>query len=443
MSEVINEYSEFLESTPAHWNRVKMQEVGRIVSGGTPSRDAPSLWDGGIPWVTPGELTSLPTKEIHETAETISAAGLSGSGANLLPAQSLLITSRATLGARAVNSVPMATNQGFKSLVPFNEQMTDFLYHLVDKIKPEMVRRASGTTFLEISGSEFADIDLSMPPTDEAVKIAEILDTLDAAIRGTEAVVAKLKAMKQGLLHDLLTRGIDANGDLRPPQPEAPHLYKQTPLGWLPKEWDVCEMQVLLAPVDPAMRSGPFGSALLKEELVSEGIPFLGIDNVFVERFDRNYKRFVTQGKFLQLRRYAVRPDDLMITIMGTVGRCCLVPEDVGDALSSKHTWTISLDQSKYSPYLAMLQVNYSDWVLRHFSKDQQGGTMSAIRSETIRSTMLPVPPRDEQDGIEAILTEMSTRLREEQTMLDKLRLQKSGLMDDLLTGRTPVTALL
>jgi len=443
MSEVITEYSEFLESIPAHWNTVKMQDVGRIISGGTPSRDAPSLWNGGIPWVTPGELTSLPTKEIHETAETISPAGLSESGANLLPAGSLLITSRATLGARAVNSVPMATNQGFKSLVPFNGQLTGFVYHLVDKFKPEMVRRASGTTFLEISGSEFSDIDLPMPPSDEAIKITEILDTLDAAIRGTEAVVAKLKAMKQGLLHDLLTRGIDADGGLRPPQPDAPYLYKQTPLGWLPKEWNTCEMQDLLAPVDPAMRSGPFGSALLKEELVSQGISFLGIDNVLVERFDRNYKRFVTYGKFLQLRRYAVRPDDLMITIMGTVGRCCLVPDDVGDALSSKHTWTISLDQSKYSPFLAMLQVNYSDWVLRHFSKDQQGGTMSAIRSETIRSTMLPVPPRDEQDGIEAVLKELSTRLREEQIMHDKLRVQKSGLMDDLLTGRRPVTALL
>ncbi|MEY8830920.1 restriction endonuclease subunit S [Sedimentitalea sp. XS_ASV28] len=307
----------------------------------------------------------------------------------------------------------------------------------------EAEKKAIGSTRVRINLTTLKTVGCLVPSFERQSKIAEVLDTLDAAIRGTEAVVAKLKAMKQGLLHDLLTRGIDANGDLRPPHTEAPHLYKQTPLGWLPKEWDVCEMQDLLAPVDPAMRSGPFGSALLKEELVSQGIPFLGIDNVFVERFDRNYKRFVTQGKFLQLRRYAVRPDDLMITIMGTVGRCCLVPEDVGDALSSKHTWTISLDQSKYSPYLAMLQVNYSDWVLRHFSKDQQGGTMSAIRSETIRSTMLPVPPRDEQDGIEAILTELSTRLREEQTMLDKLRLQKSGLMDDLLTGRTPVTALL
>lgn len=349
-------------------------------------------------------------------------------------------------GVRA--SSPSTCSNFFRVLRP-NKQKIDpkFLNHkLVWRYRqPEMLFFQQQTTgIINLKIKDFLAAPLSVP-ADKKVqsKIAEVLDTLDAAIRRTDAVVAKLKAMKQGLLHDLLTRGIDANGDLRPPQPDAPHIYKQTPLGWLPKEWNTCEMQDMLAPVDPAMRSGPFGSALLKEELVSEGIPFLGIDNVLVERFDRNYKRLVTYGKFLQLRRYAVRPDDLMITIMGTVGRCCLVPDDVGDALSSKHTWTISLDQSKYSPYLAMLQVNYSDWVLRHFSKDQQGGTMSAIRSETIRSTMLPVPPRDEQDGIEEILKELSTRLREEQIMHDKLRVQKSGLMDDLLTGRRPVTALL
>nr|WP_279183799.1 restriction endonuclease subunit S [Acetobacter syzygii] len=319
----------------------------------------------------------------------------------------------------------------------------DYFFHLLKSAETHIKNQTNGTGIPHVDRYILEEIVFHLPLHSEQSKIAEILDTLDAAIRRTEAVVAKLKAMKQGLLHDLLTRGIDANGDLRPPQPEAPQLYKQTPLGWLPKEWNVCAMQDLLAAVDPAMRSGPFGSALLKEELVSKGIPFLGIDNVFVERFDRNYKRFVTPGKFLQLHRYAVRPDDLMITIMGTVGRCCLVPDDVGEALSSKHTWTISLDQAKYAPYLAMLQVNYSDWVVRHFSKDQQGGTMSAIRSETIRSTLLPVPPRDEQESIEAILSELSVRLNEEETILKKYRLQKIGLMDDLLTGRTSVTPLL
>jgi len=110
----------------------------------------------------------------------------------------------------------------------------------------------------------------------------------------------------------------------------------------------------LLGDIDPAMRSGPFGSALLKQELVEAGLPLLGIDNVHTERFVADYTRFVTPKKFAQLVvRYAVRPDDLMITIMGTVGRCCLVPEDIGQALSSKHTWTISLNQNTYSPYLA------------------------------------------------------------------------------------------
>lgn len=360
----------------------------------------------------------------------------------------VIITKDGTIGRVArVDDLPGdATINGTMMLVrPLRKLDYRYLYHVLNGrgFQKLIDDKVSGSSIPHLFQRDMVELEVDLPSTDRQSKIAEILDTLDAAIRRTEVVVAKLKAIKQGLLHDLLIRGIDANGNLRPPQSEAPQLYKETPLGWLPKEWDTSEMQHLLAPVDPAMRSGPFGSALLKEELVNEGTPLLGIDNVFIERFDRNYKRFVTQGKFLELSRYAVRPNDLMITIMGSVGRCCLVPEDVGDALSSKHTWTITLDQSKYSPYLAMLQVNYSDWVLSHFSKDQQGGTMSAIRSETIRSAILPVPTRGEQDGIEAILMELSTRLREEQTMLDKLRLQKSGLMDDLLTGRTPVTALL
>ena len=71
-----------------------------------------------------------------------------------------------------------------------------------------------------------------------SAKIAEILDTLDTTIRQTEAIIEKLKQVKQGLLHDLLTRGIDANGELRPPQSQAPHLYKDSPLGWIPREWE-------------------------------------------------------------------------------------------------------------------------------------------------------------------------------------------------------------
>ncbi len=274
---------------------------------------------------------------------------------------------------------------------------SDYFFHALKNSEHYLRSQTNGTGIPHVDREVLESITLFCPDSEVQGVVATVLDTLDTAIHETEALIAKLKAVKQGLLHDLLTRGIDANGELRAPQSEAPHLYKPSPLGLIPTDWDTKCISELLADLDPPMRSGPFGSALLKHELVDDGFPLLGIDNVHTERFASDYARFVTPMKFAQLARYAVRPDDLMITIMGTVGRCCLVPGDIGHALSSKHTWTITLDRDAYSPYLAMLQINYSPWVLAHFARDQQGGTMAAIRSDTLRSTLLPVPPREEQ----------------------------------------------
>ncbi|WP_081082932.1 restriction endonuclease subunit S [Burkholderia cepacia] len=353
----------------------------------------------------------------------------------------IILTKDGTIGRVArVDSLPgKATINGTMMLVR-PEQGIDyrFLYHVLNgaEFKKLIDDKVSGSSIPHIFQRDMVMLPISFPSIEHQAKVAEVLDTLDTAIRETDAIVAKLKAIKQGLLHDLLTRGIDANGELRPPRAEAPHLYQQSPLGWIPKEWGFKRLVELLAAADPAMRSGPFGSALLKRELVSVGIPLLGIDNVHTERFVTEYRRFVTHRKFAELARYAVRPGDLMITIMGTIGRCCVVPEGIGHALSSKHTWTITLDQELYSPYLAMLQVNYSPWVLEHFAKDQQGGTMAAIRSETLRSTLLPIPPREEQDLMEGRLRELSKRIDFEVEALAKMQAEKSGLMDDLLADR-------
>jgi type I restriction enzyme S subunit len=130
-----------------------------------------------------------------------------------------------------------------------------------------------------------------------------------------------------------------------------------------------------------------------------------------------------------------------MITIMGTVGRCCLVPADFGRALSSKHVWTLTFDRGKYVPLLACLQINYADWVLRRLAADEQGGIMSAIRSETLRSLSLPVPSLHEQHKIVAILESHNDRLEREKNAVHKLAAFKSALMHDLLTGRVRTRA--
>ena len=318
-----------------------------------------------------------------------------------------------------------------------------YLVHALKQLEPRLKSQTTGTGIPHVDREVLEALRVFRPDPREQQQVAEVLDTLDATIRQTEAIIEKLKQVKQGLLHDLLTRGIADNGELRPPQSEAPHLYKESALGWIPRHWTLRRIDALLSADEPAMRSGPFGSALLKHELVEHGVPLLGIDNVHVERFHAEFTRFVTEKKFNELARYAVRADDLMITIMGTVGRCCLVPEGVGRALSSKHTWTITLDRAAYSPLLAMLQINYSEWISRQFAKDEQGGVMSAIRSETLRGLELPTPPIKEQLAIEARMRAISVRIDAESASLKKLRLKKSGLMDDLLTGRVRVTPLL
>jgi type I restriction enzyme S subunit len=272
----------------------------------------------------------------------------------------------------------------------------------------------------------------------EQLRIAEILGAVDDQIAISEARIAKAKKVRIALGLRMMQYGIEVDGAIRDPARQAQE-FKQSPIGLIPKTWHVQPIGQLLARVDPAMRSGPFGSALVKGELRDSGIPLLGIDNVEEERFIDNYSRFVDEVKFRQLKRYMVRPGDLMVTIMGTVGRCCVVPENIGRALSSKHTWTITLDQRQYRPQLACLQVNYAPWVVNHLRRDIQGGIMSAIRSETIKTTLLPVPPIQEQLEIESQLALWTRRIEFAVRAVLKLRLLKQGLMDDLLTGHVRV----
>lgn len=176
---VENQYQIFLNSLPSDWSLSEISKLGAIVGGSTPSRDNSIFWNGDIPWVTPSEVSSDKTKFLASTKEKITKTGLNGSGANLLPVGSLMITTRATLGARAINTVPMATNQGFKSIIFRNEVDSSFYYYLFEKIKSELVCRASGTTFLEISGSDFSKITVPSPSNGEKRLIVKILDTLD------------------------------------------------------------------------------------------------------------------------------------------------------------------------------------------------------------------------------------------------------------------------
>ena len=190
----------------------------------------------GHPWLS---IADIKQKHLSETSEHISELGARSSNVKVIAPETLIMSFKLSVGKAGIVKTPMFCNEAIAIFQPFRGRVDHrWLYFALPRAAAAAVTDTAvkGATFNKES---LAKLSLAVPDLRIQSKIAEILDTLDAAIRGTEAVVAKLRAMKRGLLHDLLTRGIDANGDLRPPQPEAPHLYHQTPLGWLPKEWDV------------------------------------------------------------------------------------------------------------------------------------------------------------------------------------------------------------
>ena len=192
-------------SSNASSNQHCLGDIGTVVGGGTPARDRPAYWDDSIPWLTPTELRDGSRKYVLETQESISPLGLAESGARLVPRGALLITSRASIGHCALAGVPLATNQGFKVLIPNDNVDCSYLYHFGLTLGRKMNRLASGTTFSEVSSRDFERIAIRLPPLEEQRRIAQVLDTVDNAIRAEQIKLAKLRQLRAGLAEDLLS----------------------------------------------------------------------------------------------------------------------------------------------------------------------------------------------------------------------------------------------
>ena len=348
---------------------------------------------------------------------------------------------RTGVGKIAIAPCDVAISQDITGVYVDREQVdVRYLFYLMIRGTEELKKLNQGTS---INGIIRRDLERYpvFAPTNVAEQrcIVEILGAVSRAIENTESLITKYQKIKTGLMHDLFTRGVDENGRLRPTREERPEIYKESPVGWIPRSWSSDLLESLLANVPNPMRSGPFGSALLKSELVEDGIPLLGIDNVFNERFEPTFRRFVPSSKFAELSRYAVRPRDVVITIMGTVGRCCVLPSDIGQALSSKHLWTMTFDRQRVLPELICWQLNSAPWAVQWFAKPAQGGIMEAIQSSTLKSLRVPVPPPSEQEQILHKYVGIQERLLQEEEQAAKLHLMKKGLMNDLLTRGRPI----
>jgi len=308
-------------------------------------------------------------------------------------------------------------------------------YFLLYLMQSEATRKAiddsiKGTTGLRnISLTHLAVHEFDCPPPAEQRKIARILTTLDELIEKTEALIAKYQAIKQGMMHDLFTRGVDEHGHLRPTYDEAPELYKESVLGWIPREWEVIPLGEKIAFItDYRGKTPPYSS---------HGIPALSAENIgggSIKKITKHvsadvYRRWTTRG--------FPEPGDVIFTTEAPVGEVATLPGD--------KTYLLTRRVIAFRPDTEALRKGYLYWQLFREKRNDvwdryvHGSTVPRILKPDVLGHPIRLPPPAEQDRIASALEACDTRIVQEGRMLSKLRLRKTGLMQDLLTGNVRV----
>jgi type I restriction enzyme S subunit len=327
----------------------------------------------------------------------------------------------------------LSTNQSIALLRAKDSDLrTDYLFHNLEHRYEELRARSSGGGRGGLSKAILEAVPIDLPPINEQQRISNILDTLDTAIRETEALIDKLKSIRQGLLHDLLTRGVDANGQLRSTQSEAPHLYKESPLGWIPRDWEVLRLDTV------ATRGSGHTPSKGVASYWNGGVKWVSLadshrlDQIYIHETDK------------EISELGIANSSAVLHPKGTV----ILSRDAGIGKSAILGCDMAVSQH-FMTWLCGERLNnlflyfYLQREKPRFEAISIGSTIKTIGLPFFRSYEIAVPPRQEQDQTATILLKVEQDLSAHEAELGKLRQQKIGLMDDLLTGRVLVTPLL
>ena len=294
--------------------------------------------------------------------------------------------------------------------------------------------QATGTSgsMKNLTKSDLLNFPVQYPSTSEQKVMTGILATLDDAIEHTRLLIEKLRNTKQGMLLDLLTRGIDSNGELRPPPSLEPKIYSRYELGWIPRAWNLkavgSEFEIEL------------GKMLDEEKNLGVPKPYLGNravqwDGIVTENLPtmRMTRR--------DLERFRLKNEDLLVCEGGEVGRAAIWKGEMEECFYQKALHRLR-SKFSYKPYLMLSFLRH--WTSHGSLANYVSQTSIAhLTREKLATVPLPVPKGDEQLEICSRLEAIDSRVRLETAMFNKLLLSKAGLIDDLFTGRVRVTSLL
>ena len=290
------------------WKKYKLSEIGTVVGGATPSTTVERFYGGDIPWLTPKDLSNFQDRYIERGERNITQEGLDSCSAQLLPANSVLFSSRAPIGYVAIAKKTIATNQGFKSIIPNEKVDSLFLYYILRYNKEKIEAMGSGTTFKEVSGAVMKNIEVALPSLEEQRRIAGILGAIDDKIENNRRINDNLEQQAQALFKSWF---VDF-------EPFKDGEFVDSELGMIPKGWRVGKLSDII--------NFESGFAFKSDTFCESGdYRLITIKGVQDGRLDVNGAVYINTVPSKMPNYCLLTEGDIIMSLTGNVGRCCIV----------------------------------------------------------------------------------------------------------------------
>ena len=310
-----------------------------------------------------------------------------------------------------------------------------FFYYLQHNLSYINYHFFEGSGLKHLQKSDFKKHQILLPKNPkEQQKIVEMLTAIDEAIDKAEALIQKYQRIKHGLMQNLLTKGIDENGNIRS---EKTHKFKDSPLGRIPEEWEVNPIGKECKQSGGSIQTGPFGSQLHAKDYKENGIPIITVEHLAEGKILHQNLPLVGEADYRRLRKYVLKYGDLVFSRVGAIDRCSFTSYKEEGWLFSGRCLRVrggSRFDAKFLSYL----LNYDtckQWILNN----AVGSTMKCLNTTILSNLPIKMPTLPEQSRIASILSQADETIQKEETYKQKLLSLKSGLMEDLLTGKVRV----
>ena len=394
------------------WVEKTLGDLGEIIGGATPSTKNSDYYGGNISWITPKDLSSFKGRYISRGERNITEKGLASCSTRIMPPKTVLFTSRAPIGYTAIAAKCVCTNQGFKSIVPYENVDPLFIYYLLNYNKERIKSMGSGTTFKEISGKTMQMIKVQIPRNIEDQKrIASILDSIDTKIEMNEKINDNLQQQLRTIFRAKFTDN-----------PELEGIEKKT-----------------LSELCNVVTKGTTPTTLGKS-FVESGINFIKAESILDDHsIDKSKFAFIDEETNTLLKRSVIHAGDVVFTIAGTLGRFALIDDNILPANTNQAVAIIRVDAKKILPeYIYTCFIG--GWHTDYYTKRVQQAVQANLSLTTIKSLPIPVLDKGEMDEYLRLILPIIKAIKGNEAQNENLAMLRDNLLPKLMSGEIDVS---